>query len=80
MKKCIAVIGMHRSGTSMVTKALETLGVELGQQLLMAANDNQKGFYEDKSIVDLNDRILEYAGMAWYSFGARLSRKRQWKS
>ena len=67
MKKCIVVIGMHRSGTSMITKALETLGVHLGEQLLPAAEDNQKGFYEDKSIVDLNDRILEYAGMTWYS-------------
>lgn len=67
MKKCIAVIGMHRSGTSVVTKALEVLGVNLGQNLIPVANDNQNGFWEDKSIVDLNDRLLALAGMTWFS-------------
>ena len=67
MKKCIAVIGMHRSGTSLLTKALEVLGVDLGQNMIPGAKDNQKGFWEDKSVINLNDRILRLAGMTWYS-------------
>lgn len=67
MKKCIAVIGMHRSGTSVITKALEILGVNLGQNLIPVEEDNKKGFWEDGSIIDLNDRILALAGMTWFS-------------
>jgi len=67
MNKCIAVLGMHRSGTSVVTKALEILGVNLGQNIIPVAGDNKKGFWEDSSIIELNDRILALAGMTWFS-------------
>ncbi|MCB9481222.1 MAG: hypothetical protein H6681_04825 [Desulfobacteraceae bacterium] len=67
MKKCIAVIGMHRSGTSAITKSLEVLGVSLGDNLLPPAEDNIKGFFEDREIVDFNDKILSAAGMTWLS-------------
>lgn len=67
MKKCIIVLGMHRSGTSAVTKAVESLGVNLGDNLIPAAEDNKKGFFEDRQIIDINDRLLKLAGMKWYS-------------
>ena len=67
MKSCIVVLGMHRSGTSVIAKALELFGVELGQDLIPVADDNLKGFWEDKSIMELNDRILGLAGMTWFS-------------
>ncbi|MCK5219054.1 hypothetical protein KAR10_06000, partial [bacterium] len=67
MKSCVVVLGMHRSGTSVITKALELFGVELGQDLIPVADDNLKGFWEDKSIIELNDRILALAGMTWFS-------------
>ena len=41
------VLGMHRSGTSAITRGLQALNVNLGEQLLPAVpNDNDKGFFE----------------------------------
>jgi hypothetical protein len=57
-KKLFVVLGMHRSGTSLITKLLECFGIRLGDKLLPAADDNQKGFFEDYEIVNLNEKIL----------------------
>lgn len=67
-KNLIVVLGMHRSGTSALTRSLSTLGVELGNNLLQAVKDNnEKGFFEDIDIVELNNRILEKLGTSWFS-------------
>ena len=71
MKKIIVVLGMHRSGTSALTRGLETLGVSLGENLMPAAEgNNSKGFWEDLEIVALNDALLAEMGMNWHSLGA----------
>jgi hypothetical protein len=59
-KKLFVVLGMHRSGTSLITKLLECFGICLGEKLIPAADDNQKGFFEDYEIVNLNEKILEH--------------------
>ena len=41
----LLVLGMHRSGTSMFTRALNLLGMELGQPLMAPQPDNPKGFW-----------------------------------
>ena len=51
------VIGMHRSGTTMVTQALERLGVFMGANLLHNA--------ENELVVRLNDWLLWQASAAW---------------
>ena len=56
------VLGMHRSGTSAITKGLEVLGVNLGDNLLPPKDDNPKGFFEDRDLVNLNERVLEKIG------------------
>jgi O-antigen biosynthesis protein len=66
-KKIIVVIGMHRSGTSTVMNALACLGVSLGDNLLPAGVDNPKGFFEDKSVNDLNIAMLDAIGQTWFS-------------
>ena len=44
--RVIAVIGMHRSGTSLMTRALQALGVALGDNLAaQPAPDNAKGHW-----------------------------------
>jgi hypothetical protein len=67
MNKCIVVAGMHRSGTSLITKSLESLGVSLGNNLMPCAEQNIKGFWEDLEVVNINDRILKLADMDWAS-------------
>lgn len=66
-KKLIVVLGMHRSGTSAVMNALACLGVSLGEDLLPAGVDNPKGFFEDKSINELNVEMLDFIGQHWFS-------------
>ena len=64
----VAVLGMHRSGTSLIARILNLIGVDLGpEDQLMAAHrdDNPKGYWENTRIVELNDRILEAVGGTW---------------
>lgn len=66
--KLIIVLGMHRSGTSAITKGLESLGAKLGGNLLPAvAGDNDKGYYEDVDFHNLNLVLLEKLGCKWDS-------------
>lgn len=66
-RKLIVVLGMHRSGTSTVMNALACMGVNLGDDLLPPGKDNPKGFFEDKSINDLNIEMLDVIGQDWFS-------------
>jgi hypothetical protein len=65
----IAITGMHRSGTSMITRGLHESGLHLlggdADALLAAADDNPEGFWENKAIVNCNDDLLEASGGAW---------------
>jgi hypothetical protein len=63
----VAVLGMHRSGTSAIARALEVVGVALGDRLMPGAKDNEKGFWEDLDVVALNDRALACLGRNWSS-------------
>jgi hypothetical protein len=67
-KRIVVVLGMHRSGTSAVTRGLKALGVELGDKLMPAvAGNNDKGFWEDTEVVALNDEMLRSLGYDWQS-------------
>jgi Uncharacterized protein conserved in bacteria len=58
---------MHRSGTSVMTRGLQTLGVHLGQNLMEPMPDvNPKGFWEDMDIYQLNEEMLHALGTEWY--------------
>ena len=64
----VVVLGMHRSGTSTVTRALQAVGVSLGGRLMPAVpGNNDKGFFEDLDIVNFNERLLSAVGHAWHS-------------
>ena len=62
----ILVIGMHRSGTSAVTRVLNLLGIELGGSLLPSADDNARGFWEHQDAVLINERLLSALGRNWF--------------
>ena len=65
-KRIIVVIGMHRSGTSAITRGLPIFGATLGDNLMMPFSDNPTGFWEDKQITELNEEILKIIGSAWH--------------
>ncbi len=61
----IFIIGMHRSGTSLVTGVLYHCGLYLGENLLMGARDNPKGHFEDRTFIGINNQILKLNGGSW---------------
>ena len=61
---CVIVLGMHRSGTSLLTGSLEAAGLYLGE-VNNEAPFNRKGNKENESIRELNDALLERNGAAW---------------
>lgn len=56
---------MHRSGTSAVARGLKALSVYLGINFLDAQPENPTGYWEDKGIVELNERVLKALQMTW---------------
>jgi len=59
----VVVLGVHRSGTSMLSLILQKLGVRMGARQLKG---NESGEYgEDLDFLDLNKRILAAAGGSW---------------
>lgn len=62
----IFIIGMHRSGTSMITGILHKCGLELGKNLLMGARDNPKGHFESRRFIRINQEILIANGGRWF--------------
>ena len=61
----IIVAGMHRSGTSALTRMLGSLGCRLPKTLLEPNEYNALGYWESSEISELNDAILESAGSSW---------------
>lgn len=61
----ILVAGMHRSGTSALTRVLNIAGCDLPNTLVKARRDNVSGFWESQSVADLNQDILASAGSSW---------------
>jgi len=58
---------MHRSGTSMATRALDLLGASLGdpEALMPPGKDNPAGYWENRYIKELDDELLATLGGAW---------------
>lgn len=63
--KGVLVLGMHRSGTSALTRLLNLHGAALGDDLLPAGFDNPSGFWELREAVAVHERLLAALGMAW---------------
>ncbi|WP_135455713.1 sulfotransferase family protein [Vibrio echinoideorum] len=66
MSTVYVVLGMHRSGTSLITKSLELFDIDLGQELMPSSPDNQKGYFEDENIVSINTRLMANSGCFWF--------------
>jgi hypothetical protein len=64
----VCLLGMHRSGTSLITRLVNLLGVALGppERMIRALPENPKGFWEHRQLTELNDEILRKRGGSWY--------------
>jgi hypothetical protein len=56
---------MHRSGTSALARGVQALGVYLGTTFLSTRPDNPTGYWEDRNICELNERLLAAFGLKW---------------
>jgi len=60
-RTAIFVLGMHRSGTSALTRVFSFLGASLPRNLYPPGLGNETGHWEPEAAVQLNDRILSMA-------------------
>ena len=67
-RRAVLVLGMHRSGTSVVTGTFTRLGLGGPASPVPPNSDNPAGFYESTQIVDLNDRILTALGSNYHDW------------
>ena len=64
----VCVLGMHRSGTSLLARLLNLLGVELGDPNLLTSEPssfNPKGYWEHQELTLISDAILHRCGGSW---------------
>jgi len=63
--KEIIILGMHRSGTSMLSGMLDRLGIDMGDDVVGRQESNPLGHFEDGDLLSLNELILSMAGGSW---------------
>jgi len=62
---CILVLGMHRSGTSAMTRTIHEMGAALPSNLIPPFEDNAEGFWESEDIVGIHNRFLVAVDSGW---------------
>jgi hypothetical protein len=67
-RRGLLVLGMHRSGTSALTRTLSLAGAQLSSRLLEPNLANVKGYWESAELTALHDLVLESAGTSWQDF------------
>ncbi|ACL01718.1 conserved hypothetical protein-like protein [Desulfatibacillum aliphaticivorans] len=65
--RAVAILGMHRCGTSMAARVVNLLGAYLGQEedLMGPASDNEAGFWERWDLMEFHDKVLQSMGRTW---------------
>ena len=65
--RAVCVLGMHRSGTSVIARAVNLLGAYLGEEgdMMPPTEDNPRGYWERVDIMFLNDRLLAQLNRPW---------------
>jgi hypothetical protein len=64
--RIVLILGMHRSGTSMLARLLAALGLPLGGGLLThRAQDNHHGYWEQGEIVAIHEALLDGHDRTW---------------
>jgi hypothetical protein len=61
----VAVVGMHRSGTSLTAEAIRGFDVATGPKLIVADDHNQHGYGEDAVVVQAHNTLLHGLDRGW---------------
>jgi hypothetical protein len=65
MPSLVLVAGMHRSGTSVLTRCINLAGVPLPRNLMEPDPDNADGYWESSDLWPLHDAILGSLQSGW---------------
>ncbi|MGP1382498.1 MAG: glycosyltransferase [Thainema sp.] len=76
-KQAILVVGMHRSGTSALTRVINLMGAELPEELYPSNSDNPTGYWEPNQVFQIHEEALSSIESAYYDL---LSLPQQWFS
>ena len=68
LPRALLVLGMHRSGTSAVTRILSLLGADLPKTLMGPSPFNETGHWESQGLMEIHTRILLSAGSEWFDW------------
>ena len=69
-KQAILVLGMHRSGTSALTRVLNLMGADLPKNIMGPGVGNDAGHWESSDLVVIHDDMLAAAGTSWHDWRA----------
>ncbi|MBS0213549.1 MAG: glycosyltransferase [Proteobacteria bacterium] len=61
----LLVLGMHRSGTSALTRVLNLLGAALPDDLLGGNRSNPSGHWESRRVIAIHEDLLAALGRRW---------------
>lgn len=64
-RQCILILGMHRSGTSVLTRLQNIRGAGLPRNIIQSNDFNQSGYWEPARILEYNDRVLAQLNSSW---------------
>jgi len=67
--RAVVVVGVGRSGTSAITRALQAIGVELEDDLRRGRGKNPTGFFEDLGLRRITNRVKKALGIRGRSVG-----------
>ena len=62
-QRAVLVLGAGRSGTSIVTRAIQAVGVDLGDDFKPPSRKNPTGFFEDAALLKLSKRLRRTLGL-----------------
>lgn len=68
----LLVLGMHRSGSSAVTRVMSLLGYKLPKTLIPGNASNRRGHWESQPIARLNEAFMREADLVWSDWTAGL--------
>ncbi|MGA2404672.1 MAG: hypothetical protein ABSG91_23715 [Syntrophobacteraceae bacterium] len=63
----VVILGMHRSGTSLVANFVHAIGVDLGNDLMPANEWNAAGYWESRKIWEAHEKILKELNCDWHN-------------
>jgi len=79
--KIICILGMHRSGTSMLTRILNLCGLSLGksEEMFTPTYHNQKGHWENNRFMEINIEIIRFFSNKISDWNTRITFPENWQ-